>query len=717
MKPDDLLADLTPPQREAVTHRDGPLLVLAGAGSGKTRVITRRAAWLAMTATKPRHVLAITFTNKAADEMRARIRELGIGQQMLVCTFHALCARLLRMYAGRIGLEAGFSIFDESDRKRLVRLALERCGLSEANWSPGRVQSAISRAKNAMKTPEEFAAQAGDFAERTIARVYQAYEQLLAEQHALDFDDLLARTARALQDDAALRDELEDRFRYILIDEYQDTNRAQYLIARALSRNRQNICATGDPDQSIYAWRGADIHNILDFEQDYPHAKVVRLEQNYRSTKRILAAAAALVAVNTRRKPKQLWTHNAEGSRVRVIECADADDEAHQIVETIGRLQQQGYSLGDMAVFYRINALTRVLEQALTRAGLPYQIARGVEFYSRKEIKDVLAYLRVVINPADEVSLLRIINTPARGIGKGTIDRLRSHARQTGRSLLEIVQHVEDVPGLGRTAKQVRAFADLIGSLAPVARSKAREGLEHVLAATGLGELLRQEAEAGSEAAENVAELVTAAAEYDERNPDGTLAQWLDQVSLVSDVDTLDESAGAVNLMTLHAAKGLEFPVVFIMGLEDGLLPHHRYRDDGEQLEEERRLCFVGMTRAKEHLTLTWARSRSFRGISHRSVRSPFLEELPEDQLEQVRSPAAQEIHDHAERRRSQGSEVWQVGQLVRHASFGLGRLVWIQRGVGLTRAQVRFNTCGDKTLILEYAGLEPVRSDAGGPS
>ncbi len=633
---------------------------------------------------------------------------------MLVCTFHSLCARLLRAYAPRAGLEAGFSIFDQSDRKQLIKLAIRRCDLSETNWQPARVESIISQAKNAMQTADDFTSQASDFADRTIARIYHAYEQLLVEQHALDFDDLLMRMAQLLRDDERLRDELEDRFRYVLIDEYQDTNRAQYLMARALSMHRENICATGDPDQSIYGWRGADIGNILDFEQDYPSAKIVRLEQNYRSTKRILTAAGALIAVNKRRKEKELWTANAEGCAVRVIECDDAEDEAAQIAEMIRQLQSGRCALRDIAVFYRINALTRVLEAALRREGIAYQIVRGVEFYSRKEIKDILAYLRILVNPADDVSLMRIINVPARGIGKGTIDKLREHAHRTGRSLIEVIEHVQDLPGIGALQKKVQAFADLIGSLVPLLHCPAREALERTLAASGMEAMLQEDARLGGDALENVAELVTAAAEYDTRNPDGDLVRWLDEVSLVSDVDALNEAAEMVILMTLHAAKGLEFPVVFMVGLEDGLLPHHRYHDEPTQLEEERRLCFVGMTRAKEQLTLTWARSRTFRGVVQRSVKSPFLRDLPADQIDWAESAAVANAAVRGASRLPSDFDDWETGQLVRHPSFGLGRLLWIQHNANMTRAGVRFNAYGDKTLILEYAKLERVETDGG---
>ena len=717
MPADALLTDLTDPQREAVTHRDGPLLVLAAAGSGKTRVITRRAAWLAAHVGAG-HVLAITFTNKAAEEMRQRIAALGAGRGLTVGTFHSFCARLLRQHADRAGIEPNYSIFDQTDRVRAIKDAISRCELASEAWKPSNVELRISQAKNHMLAPEGMLAEAVDFADQTIARIYAQYEHILTENNALDFDDLLLRVAQLLDRDKALRGELEQRFAYVLVDEYQDTNRAQYLIARRLTETRRNICATGDPDQSIYGWRGANLANILDFESDYPDAKVVRLEQNYRSTRRILRAADELIQANQRRKEKQLWTENPEG----VVVCGsiydDAQDEADGIAEQIARLHERGLSLGQIAVFYRVNAMTRVLEEALRKRALSYQIARGVEFYNRKEIKDVLAYLRVMVNPSDEISLVRIINTPARGIGKTTIDRLRAHAMETGRRSIDLVAAAETVPNLGAAAaKRIGQFAALLEKLRKLAAGNSvREIVEKALTLTGLERFVADQAGGDSDQVGNLAELVSAAAEYDQQHPDQKqpLQGWLEQVSLVSDVDRLD-GAGAVNLMTLHAAKGLEFDVVFIAGLEEGLLPHLRSRDSADELEEERRLCFVGMTRARQELYLSYALYRSLRGATTRTIRSPFVDDLLGADIEWHDRSGRQDARP---RRRAACSEAerlalrWRVGQLMYHPEYGTGRLLRVDRSGSRMMVRVQFTVYGEKSFRVEHSELEAVEID-----
>ena len=701
----DLLIDLTDAQRQAVTHTDGPLLVLAGAGSGKTRVITRRAAYLARTVTRPWNVLAITFTNKAAGEMRERITALGVAEHMTISTFHALGARLLRQYAAEAGISARFSIFDQSDRRAALKEAITACGLSAENWTPARVEPVISLAKNQMKSAEQFAEEAtgGLWDTRQIAQIYLGYERVLARQEALDFDDLLSKLAELLRQNDAVRGELQRRFTHVLIDEYQDTNHAQYLIARRLTETHQNLCVTGDPDQSIYAWRGADIGNILAFEEDYPSAAVVRLEQNYRSTQRILAAASRLISANYRRKQKSLWTENARGQKVLVVECEDAEEEAEYVAERIRELADQGRPLSDLAIFYRINAMSRVLEDALRRARLAYQIARGTEFYDRKEIKDVLAYLRLLVNPSDEVSLLRIINTPPRGIGKATVERLLQLARRDSLPLLEAVLDESRLAGLGKSAaSKVVRFAELMRRLKSLAERPVREILEQTLLHSGLQAALEQAGD--SDPLDNVNELVSAAAEFDAREPRGGVLDWLHEISLVSDVDDVEAGRGAVTMMTLHAAKGLEYPVVFIVGLEDGLLPHARYRDDPAQIEEERRLCFVGMTRAKELLVLSHARFRMVRGMATRNTPSRFIREMGREDVELASpdgdSESACRVGD------PQEFDRWRDGQLVRHPKYGVGRLLWIDPAGRQTRAAVKF-AVGERTLILEYANLQ----------
>ena len=713
-----LLTDLNGPQRTAVTHTDGPLLVLAGAGSGKTRVITRRAAYLASTVAQPAEVLAITFTNKAANEMRERILALGVGPQLTVCTFHALGARLLRMYHDRVDLPPNFTIYDTDDQRKLIKEAIEQAGLATNNWSPATAHATISRAKNYMQTAAQFEEEARDWSQRTLARVYRLYEQLLGECGAVDFDDLLLKTARLLQSDEVLRRRLEGRYRYLLIDEYQDTNEAQYIMAHLLTQEHANICATGDPDQSIYGWRGADIGNILHFEEDYPAAKVVRLEQNYRSTQRILAAADQVIAANTQRKEKTLWTENPEGKYVRVIECENPREEATWLADEIHRAVGEGARLSDVAVFYRINAMSRAIEEALLRAGIAYQVARGTEFYNRKEIKDVLAYLRVLINPADDVALLRIINTPARGLGDTTVSRLRNHAATQHVPLTEVLKQAGDVPGVGRAKGRVETFAALLADLASLADQAPQVVVDQVLRRSGLMAELNTEIDVSRSPLDNVNELINAAADFQAEHPDGTLIDWLEHTSLLSDVDSVDGGREMVTLMTLHACKGLEFPLVFVIGLEEGTLPFVRNGESGPSVadeEEERRLCFVGMTRAKQELTLTQCRFRLLRGVETRMMRSRFLRSLPRAEIEWVK-PLPE--HGSAQSdtapagRLPDDIEQWEVGSLVRHPTYGLGRINWFRRGHRRTQVGVTFEDGREHNLVLEYTKLVRVDFD-----
>ena len=760
-----ILADLNEPQRQAVTHRDGPLLVIAGPGSGKTRVITRRAAYLVHTGVPARNILAITFTNKAADEMKRRIAVLGVSRGMWVYTFHALGVRLLREFGDLAHVQPGFSIYDEADSLRVVKESLAISQISEALISPDTARGRISDAKGRLESPQQCAEQADWFEQQAFARVYEAYEQLLRQRNAVDFDDLLMRVAIVLRDHADVTERLNIRFRYVLIDEYQDTNHAQYLIARQLSKHHGNICATGDPDQSIYGWRGADIRNILEFERDYPSAVVVRLEQNYRSTSHILQIASRLIANNRRRKHKDLWTENAAGEPVHMWEFPDGSEEAERIATTIAEQRATGRPWSDFAIFYRINAVSRGLEEALRARAIPYKIARGVEFYNRKEIRDVLAYLRVLVNPADEVALLRIVNTPARGIGKTSIDRLRTHANETGRPLLEIMHAADDVPGLRAGAKRVRAFAELLDGLRAVLETPVSEAVSAVLTRSGLEDELRRERDTGGEdRLANVQELVTAAIRYEEEIEEPALADFLNRVSLTSDQDVVDESAGCVMLMTLHAAKGLEFPVVFLVGLEQGLLPHERALGGASGIEEERRLCFVGITRARERLFISRAQERMIRGqfvprpasqflrefddghLAWENFRTftgsrpglrmidglvPTVEDLPPDEAARLvprrRLHAApdsesmdaaspdEETAPTLRRRRSPPPAAdranpyadWIPGTLVKHDRYGVGQVLWIRPAPGQTRAGLKFAGYGEKTLILELA---PVR-------
>ena len=713
---DALLEDLTDPQKEAVGHTTGPLLVLAGAGCGKTRVITRRAAYLARTVTSPRNVLAITFTNKAATEMRDRILALGVGAEMTICTFHSLCYRLLRIHHERAGLPGDFTVFDSADQRKVIRLAIVRAQLSADNWSPARLQGVISNAKNAMVTSAMFANQATDWSERTLAKVYEAYEMVLAEQHGLDFDDLLLKLALLLKADEDLRKQLERRYTHVLIDEYQDTNSAQYLIAHLITEQHQNICATGDPDQSIYGWRGAEIGNILRFEEDHVEARVVRLERNYRSTQRILAAASAVIEHNVERKDKTLWTKNDEGSRVRVLITGDADEESEFIAKELVERSDRGEDLSDVAIFYRLNSLSRAIEESLLQNGVAYQVARGVEFYNRKEIKDILAYVRLLINVHDEVSLTRIINTPTRGIGKTTIDRIIAHARTNGGEMFEFVFQPEQVSTLKKTAvEKVAVFASLLRDLAKVTEELPSIALERIIRETGLQASLKGDLSSDADPLENINELISAAAIFEKDHPEATLLEWMEHTSLISDVDAVEDGAGRATLMTLHAAKGLEFPVVYMIGLEDGLLPFQREPGDPTyNEEEERRLCFVGMTRAKRELTLSHSRYRMVRGVSERKSKSPFIDELPDADIETV-----DRTGDGADSSRRGWLDdlphdigQWAAGTLVRNDEWGLGKIVWIRRNGAQVQLEVRFSKGASRTLILPFADLKRVDFD-----
>ena len=715
---DALLADLSGPQREAVTHTDGPLLILAGPGSGKTRVVTRRAAYLAATVTRPYHILAITFTNKAAREMRERMDALGAGEGMTVGTFHALCAKLLRWHHELAGVPKNFTIFDTDDRRKLIKKAVEECDLSPTNYSPASIEHEISRAKNVMISAEAYASQAQDWRARTIARIYTQYEKRIREMSGLDFDDLLMRMAVVLAECDELRSKLEDRYQYVLVDEYQDTNSAQYRIARLLTRDRKNLCATGDPDQSIYGWRGADIENILSFERDYPGAKVVRLEENYRSTKRILAVADKLIANNVQRKAKSLWTQNSDGPPVRVVECEDGDQEAQMVAGEIQRKLRAGVDPGHIAVFYRVNSLSRAIEEAFLRGGLQYQIARGVEFYNRKEIKDVLAYLRVLINPADEIALLRIINTPPRGIGDTTVEKLAHLAAERRRGIFDLLGDEAALSEAGRGAAKVRQFAELIRTLIPSVSMPAPQALDFVMSHSGLRALYRGEEEADDSPSRNLDELINAATAFQNEHPEATLIDWLEHAALISDVDAVEDGRGKVTLMTLHAAKGLEFPCVYVVGLEEGLLPFRRFGDedpDSVDIEEERRLLFVGTTRAKNELTLSHARYRMMRGITQRTVRSPFLDELPRDQVEwrgddkdrpapaKRINPSGQLPVDIAE---------WTIGTFVEHPGHGVGKILSIHRGLRRTHVDIQFQSGPRCSWVLEFADLKRVELD-----
>jgi len=729
---DAILADLNPKQEEAVLHTEGPLLVLAGAGSGKTRVITRRIAYLIGCAgVPPWNILAVTFTNKAADEMKRRVADLlgQEGMKVWVGTFHSTCVRILRKHGASLGLRSSFVIYDEGDQLSLMRDCLRALSLSEQALNPRAVLSRISRAKNELLSPEEYALVANDLMEERTAQLYRIYQERLEGWQALDFDDLLMQTVRLFERHPEVLAAYRDLWRYILVDEYQDTNHAQYRLIHLLAGAHGNLCVVGDDDQSIYKWRGADLNNILDFERDHPGCAVVRLEQNYRSTQQILTAAGGVVAHNADRKGKTLWTDKAAGEPIVLYRCLDEADEALFAVGIIRRqVAEEGATYDDYAVFYRTNAQSRVLEDALRQALIPHVIVGGLRFYERKEIKDLLAYLRWIINPADIVSFKRILNAPARGVGPATVAKLELLAIQDKCTIWEACQRAVREKLL---ATRQRASMDGLLRLIEEARSKSDviplpELIAELTTASGYAEELQAERTPEAQSRlENLKELVTAAQEFVERHEEG-LQGFLDSVALISDIDQYAEGRGAVTLMTLHMAKGLEFPTVFMAGMEEGILPHAFSMTDEREVEEERRLCYVGMTRAKRRLYLTSARQRRLYGSKSFNLPSRFLDEIPPDVLE-VRdrwgSESLMASHAAAEgpsiyERSSMISELEEgepfvdrlhPGVRVRHADWGIG-VIRERSGSGENlKVLVRFNGVSDKKLLVKYAQLEAV--------
>jgi DNA helicase-2/ATP-dependent DNA helicase PcrA len=714
-----LLDDLNPAQRDAVTAGDGPMLVLAGAGSGKTRVIAYRIAWLiGARGVSPRNLLAVTFTNKAAGEMARRVEGLlapaGLGTP-LIATFHATCVRILRQHGRHAGLPAHFTIFDEDDRLALVKECMKEGELADRSLTPGAASHRISYLKNQMVSVADALRDARGPWEKRIALIYSRYEKRLREVGAVDFDDLLLLTVRLLGEVPEVLAWYRRLWGHVLVDEYQDTNRAQYRIIRLLTAEHRNICCVGDPDQSVYRWRGADIRNILDFEEDYSGTTVVRLEQNYRSTRRILALASAVIAHNVQRKDKGLWTRNGEGERARLYRAGDEHEEANFVSQSILGLRAEGLPWDGIAVFYRTNAQSRVLEDALRRARAPYVIVGGVRFYERREIKDALAYLRLSLNPADDVAFRRAIQAPARGIGASTLARLDEVAAREGRPLLAVAADPPtDVRGKPRAA--LEAFARTMAALA--ARRAALPPaafIALVLDVSSYREALTQDRSPEAEGRlENLTELVAAAEEYAIGADPATLEGFLDSVALMTDIDELKDADSRVTLMTLHGAKGLEFSAVFLTGLEEGVFPHARSLDDPDAIEEERRLCYVGLTRARERLFLSYALQRRAHGYGIAEP-SRFLLEMPEAELHLVNArrpppPGPGWEAPAPEPRSASGGEhdlPLRVGAKVRHGRWGEGLVVGVEREGADVIVTVRFASVGRKRLSLQYAQLE----------
>ncbi len=717
-----LLEHLNPVQSEAVLHTEGPVLIVAGAGSGKTRALTHRIAYLIREhGVNPYSVLAITFTNKAAREMAQRVEELlgeRIAKGMWILTFHSACVRILRREHKHLGLPSSFTIYDEGDTERLITNVLRDLNLDVKRFPPRAMSAAIGKAKDHVLSAAEFTAGAGNFYEETIAKVYSAYEERKRAAGALDFDDLIGETVRLFREHPEVLEHYQERFRYVLIDEYQDTNRAQYELVNLLAAKYRNVCVVGDADQGVYSWRGATIQNLLDFERDYPDAVVFLMEQNYRSTSNILAVANALIEHNVQRKPKSLWTETESGELAVRFRADDEHEEALFVAEETHRLvDEEGFRYTDIAVFYRTNAQSRVLEDVFMRAGTPYRVVGGVRFYQRKEVKDVLAYLRLLVNPQDVVAARRVINTPKRGIGDATVAALEGFAAVEGVPFLEAARRVDEVASLAARAKgAVAGFVEIMDVLQAAFDSGAAPQRMVEAAATESGYLIELETERTVEAEgriENLRELGGVAAEFEQRDPNGSLSDFLEQVSLVGEQDEYDEEAGSVTLMTLHNAKGLEFPVVFIIGLEDGVFPHYRSMGDQSELEEERRLLYVGVTRARQRLYLTHAWSRSLFGATSYNPPSRFLGEIPSELVRALEEDdtetggSVSPIRAAVDGRR-EPVEI-SAGDTVLHDRWGEGVVLTVSGGGSDAEATVRFEEVGEKHLLLAYAPLKKV--------
>ena len=711
--PEQYLADLNPAQREAVVTTEGPLLVVAGAGSGKTRVLTYRVAHLINACgVKPNEILAITFTNKAAGEMRERLENLlgPVARTIWILTFHAACGRILRREVQRLGYRSNFTIYDQADQVRLTKQVLEELEKDPKRFVPRGIHAQISAAKNQLVTPAEYAERVASFYDQTVAETYDLYQRRLFASNAVDFDDLLMLTVQVLERFPEARERWQKAFRYVLVDEYQDTNHAQYRLLQLLAEKHRNVCAVGDPDQSIYAFRGADIRNILEFERDFGETKTVALEQNYRSTNTILQAANAVIAHNRERKPKNLWSELGEGEPVRALEVEDEHAEARFVAAEIAALVEEGFSGSEVAVFYRTNAQSRVLEDVLVRQGIAYQVIGGPRFYERAEIKDLVAYLQVLDNPFDAAALLRIANRPRRGIGDASMNRLRAYADGHGMSLFESLAYPEEA-GIGAAPlKNVSALRTVLVSLQAAAQDlPVPELIEAVLARSGYAEAL--EAERTIEAQgrlENLHELVGVGREYLQQAQEPSLSGFLQEISLYSDQDAIRGEQSLVTLMTLHNAKGLEFRAVFMLGMEEGIFPHARSIEE-QGLEEERRLAYVGMTRAQERLVLTHASARSLYGSRSYNLPSRFLDELPETHVERSRLQPASWSGYGSPTAVAPRADVptLSTGDSVRHETLGEGVVTAIERGGLVT---VRFASDGsERRLMLDYAPLERI--------
>lgn len=724
-----LLTGLNKEQQQAVQHTEGPLLILAGAGSGKTKVLTVRIAHLLAQGVNPYEILAITFTNKAAKEMKSRVEGLvgDVANRIWLSTFHSFCAKFLRFEIDSfLGYNSNFTIYDTSDSQAVIKAALKALNLDDKYYPVGAMIAAISDAKNKLLFASDFRKQARDFYQQKVADVYEYYERELRKNNALDFDDLLLVAVKLLQSNATVLDKYSHRFRYVMIDEYQDTNHAQYLLAKLLASHWKNIAVVGDADQSIYAWRGADIQNILDFEKDYPNCTSIKLEQNYRSTKIILDAANAVIDNNEGRPEKNLWTDKIEGAKIQHFTAQSEHEEAAFIGDTIAKKHDiHDVPYGDMAILYRTNAQSRVLEEALIKRALPYTMVGGTKFYDRKEIKDVLAYLRVLYNPFDDLSLLRIINVPKRSIGATTVAKLQDYAREKGTSLFMTLTQLHLIDSIkGKTKEKLEEFGILIFTLVSEMEDKTvLDILESILDRTGYLAQLEESTDPQDQArAENIGELLSVAKDFQDTNPSGTVEDFLEQVALVNDVDSFEQEEAKVTLMTLHAAKGLEFPIVFLCGLEEGLFPHSRTLMNPEEIEEERRLAYVGITRAEKELYISNATTRTVFGRTSSYLPSRFIDEIPEELVDGLR--AKRKVPDDIKRHVPQHMSVtsrpvtkpivrneviadWKVGDTAIHSKWGNGKVINVTgEGAGI-KLTIEFPTQGVRVVMAKFAPVK----------
>lgn len=733
---DEMINRLNKEQQEAVRHTEGPLLIMAGAGSGKTRVLTHRIAYLMdEKEVSPRNILAITFTNKAAREMKDRVSRLvgAQGEQMWVSTFHSMCVRILRRDIDRIGYSSSFTILDSSDQLSVIKQVLKNLNMDPKKFDPRAMLGQISTAKNELITDEEFSKHAGNFYDRQVAQVYEGYQKMLRKNQSLDFDDLIMQTIHLFQRIPEVLEYYQRRFQYIHVDEYQDTNHAQYYLVKQLASRYQNLCVVGDSDQSIYRWRGADIKNILSFENDYPSAKTVFLEQNYRSTKSILAAANKVIGNNAGRKPKNLWTENDEGQKISYFQGATEQEEALYITDKIQELtRNKEYSPSDVAVLYRTNAQSRAIEDTLLKSGISYQMVGGMRFYDRKEIKDMVAYLRLITNPDDDLSFERVVNEPKRGIGKTSVERLRAYAAEHGISFYEAVKEVDFTGVSGKAANALAAFGNLIKTLNQQQDFlTATDMVQAVLERTGYEEMLLNEKSIEAQSRlENLEEFMTVTKDFEETSEDKTLISFLTDLALIADIDRVDEedpdNEEKITLMTLHAAKGLEFPVVFLIGMEENVFPHSRSLMDEEEMQEERRLAYVGITRAEKELYLTHAKMRTLYGRTNMNPISRFINEIPRELIEgmeetrntmfgsifskpkDVQSPAP--VKRKAERMQTTtGAEDkdWFPGDKANHKKWGIGTVVKVQGDGDKMELDVAFPApVGIKRLLAKFAPI-----------